>query len=109
MTAPKDLRTEARKVLRCAARIALNDARQIKGRTIDISMGGISMMLDEPFTVPQQCAIAFDAPVGGKIVNINVTAKSTYCTCVGTSGFRVGFQFDQKSEATVKAIRQLMQ
>jgi c-di-GMP-binding flagellar brake protein YcgR len=109
MTSPKDLRAEPRKVLRCSARIVVNNATQIKGRTIDISMGGISVMLDEPFAVPQQCSIAFDAQVGGKVVNVNVVAKSTYCTCVGTSGFRVGFQFDQKNEATAKAIRQVMQ
>jgi len=109
MTASKDLRAESRKVLRCTARIVLNNATQIKGRTLDISMGGISVMLDEPLAVQQQCSIEFDAPVGGKIVNVNVMAKSTYCTCVGTSGFRVGFQFGQKSEAALKAIRQLMQ
>ena len=109
MTASKDLRGEARKILRCSARIVLNNGTQIKARTIDISMSGISLMLDESIGIAQQCSIAFEAPAGGRVVKIAVTAKSLYCTCVGTSGFRVGFQFDQKNEATFKTIRQLLQ
>jgi len=109
MNAPKDSRAEVRKTLRCSARIILNNAMQIKARTIDISMSGISLMLDEPIATSQQCSIAFEASAGGRLLKINVAAKSMYCTCVGTSGFRVGFQFDQKTEATVKTIRLLLQ
>ena len=104
----KDSRLEARKILRCVARVSLSNATQIKARTIDISMSGISLMLDEPIATAQQCTIAFEAPGGGKMVKVNVTAKSMYCTCVGTSGFRVGFQFDQRNEAIAKTIRQLL-
>lgn len=109
MVISKDLRHEARKILHCAAKIVPNNATQIKARTIDISMSGISLMLDEPVAISQQCSISFEAPAGTKIVKIDVTAKSLYCTCVGTSGFRVGFQFDQKNEAAMKLIRQLLQ
>jgi c-di-GMP-binding flagellar brake protein YcgR len=109
MVAPKETRLEARKILRCAAKILLKDASPINARTIDISMSGISLMLAAPVAVSQQCVVIFDAPVDGKIVKINLVAKAIYCTCVGTSGFRVGFQFDQRSEAVTKSIRQLLQ
>lgn len=109
MIVPKDSRGEVRKILRCSAKIVLNNATRIKGRTIDISMSGISLMLDEPIGIAQQCSISFEAPAGGRVVKVDVTAKSLYCTCVGTDGFRVGFQFDQRNEASVKTIRQLLQ
>ena len=105
----KDPRLESRKILRCVAKVTLSNATQVKARTIDISMSGISVMLDEPIATAQQCTIAFEAPGGGKMVKVNVTAKAMYCTCVGTSGFRVGFQFDLRNDEVAKTIRQLLQ
>ena len=105
----KDGRVEVRKILRCSARIVINDAIRLKGRTIDISVSGISVMVEEPIASLQKCRIYFDAPAGNKIVNVNIAARAIYSTCVGTSGFRVGFQFDQTDDAGMKLIRQLVQ
>lgn len=109
MVAPKDARVEPRKILRCSARIVLANGTQIKGRTIDISMSGISVMLVEPVPIAQVCTILFEAPGGTKIVQVNVPGKSVYCTCVGTDGFRTGFQFDLRNDMVAKTIRQLLQ
>lgn len=109
MVAPKEARMEARKVLRCAANVILKDGLVVKARGIDLSMSGISLMLEEPIPISQQCMLDFEAPANGKIVKINVGVRSIYCTCVGTSGFRVGFQFDRTNEVIAKSIRQLLQ
>ena len=109
MAEQKDARTAARKVLRCPARVLLSETVAIKGRTIDVSMAGVSVMFDEPIPVAQQCTLIFDASINGKIVKINVKAKAVYCTCVGTSGFRVGMHFSQQDQETAKLIRQLLQ
>ena len=109
MSDQNELRVEPRKIMRYAARISTNNGVSIKGRTIDISMSGISLMLEEPIVASQRCTIGFEALVSGKMVKIIVGAKVAYCTCVGTSGFRVGLQFDQHNEADAKTIRQLLQ
>jgi hypothetical protein len=105
----KDGRAEARKILRCSTRVVINETVKVKGRTIDISISGISAMMDEPIASMQKCRIYFDAPAGSRILNINIAARAVYSTCVGTSGFRVGFQFSQTDEAGMKLIRQLLQ
>lgn len=108
MAEQKEARAAARKVLRCPARVLLSDTVVVKGRTMDVSMAGVSVMLDEPIPVSRLCTLIFDAPINGKIVKINVAAKAVYCTCVGTSGFRVGMQFSQQDQDMAKLIRQLL-
>ena len=66
-------------------------------------------MLEEPVAISQSCVIVFEAPANGKIVKVNIAAKAVHCTCVGTTGFRVGFQFDRKNEVAAKSIRLLLQ
>lgn len=109
MAERKDARTAARKVLRCPARLLLGDAAAVKGKTIDISMSGVSIMLDEPVAVGRPCTLVFEPSVNGKLVKISIQGKAVYCTCVGTSGFRVGMQFAPPDAAMAKLIRQLLQ
>jgi hypothetical protein len=109
MVDPKDSRVEPRKIVHYSARVLSNNSTSVKARTIDISMNGISLMLDEPVAISQQYSVVFEAALGGKFVKINLTGRSMYCTCVGTSGFRVGIQFDPHNDAIAKTIRQLMQ
>lgn len=109
MTVQNDARAMARKMLRCAARVVFGDATSIKGKTVDISMSGVSVMLDEPVTVGRPCTVMLEPSVNGKPVKVSVQAKAVYCTCVGTSGFRVGLQFGPQDSAMAKLIRQLLQ
>jgi PilZ domain-containing protein len=109
MVEQKESRVEPRKIVRYSARVLSNNSTSVKARTIDISMSGISLMLDEPIPVSQQYSVVFEAAIGDKFVKINLAGRSMYCTCVGTSGFRVGIHFDQHNEAIAKTIRQLMQ
>lgn len=109
MVDPKELRVDTRKILRCAATVLLQGSIRLRARALDISMNGISLMLTEQIPTALQCVIVFEAPANGKMVKVSVGAKAIYCTCVGTSGFRCGFQFDKANEVAAKAIRQLLQ
>ena len=109
MADPKDARAVARKILRCSARVIVSETLAHKARTQDISMAGISLMLDEPLPLGQTVTVVFDAPINGRIVKIQVTAKAMYCSCVGTSGFRAGMHFGKLPEDVAKLIRQLLQ
>jgi hypothetical protein len=104
----QEARAAARKVLRCPARVVFSDAVSFKARTIDVSMAGISLMLDEPIPLARQCTVNLDATVNGKSVKISVPAKAVYCS-VGSAGFRAGMQFAPLSEAVAKQVRQLLQ
>ena len=100
----KQKRVEERKVLRCTAKIVLKNAPPLKGRTLDISASGISVMVPDPMKAGDPCIIAFDTTVQGKNMSVNVAARAVYCICVGTAGFRIGFQFIQTDEPTVRSL-----
>jgi hypothetical protein len=106
---PKEQRTEIRKTLRCAATVTSTKTPPLPGRTVDISLHGISIMLPKPMKVGEQFMLSFDAMSGSKMLTVKVSAKVAYCICVGTSGFRSGFQFAQLEERNAKIIRDLMQ
>ena len=104
----EDARVGARKILRCPARVTLPGAATLKARTFDVSMAGISVIIDSPLPLNERYQIAFDAMVGGKVMKLNITARAIHCSLSGTEGFRVGFHFEKNDEATLKAVRQLL-
>ncbi|HXA46279.1 MAG TPA: PilZ domain-containing protein [Burkholderiaceae bacterium] len=106
---PKEQRTEERKTLRCAATITSAKTAPLLGRTVDISLHGVSIMLPKPMNVGEQFTVSFDTMTGNKIHAVKASARVTYCICVGTSGFRSGFQFAQLDEKSIKIIKDLMQ
>jgi hypothetical protein len=106
---PKELRVEDRKRLSCAATVTAANTPPLLGRTVDISPHGVSIMLPRPLNVGGQFTISFDTMTGEKLRSVKATGKVAYCICVGTSGFRSGFQFQQLDVHNAKTIRELMQ
>jgi len=103
-----EARVNARKILRCPARLTLADGTALRGRTFDVSMGGLSIMMDNPLPLGTHCTIAFEALTGGKTVKINVAARVIHCALSGTDGFRIGVQLERNDEAAARAMRQLL-
>ena len=108
MAVQNDSRAGARKILRCPARLTLAEGIALRGRTFDVSMGGLSIMLDNPLPLGTRCTVDFEAMIGGKTVKIHVAAKVIHCALSGTDGFRVGFQLERNDEAAARAMRQLL-
>ena len=108
MLGDKEARAAARKIIRCVARVTLPGTVTVKARTFDISMAGMSVIVDNPLPLHERYQIAFEALAAGRPLKINVTGKAVHCSLSGTDGFRVGFHFEQNDEATAKAIRQLL-
>ena len=106
---PKEQRTEARKTLRCAATVSSPKGPPHLGRTVDISLHGVSIMLPKPMSVGDQFTVCFDTMTGNKMHSVKASARVAYCICVGTSGFRSGFQFVQLDERNAKIIKGVMQ
>jgi hypothetical protein len=109
MPVTNEARAEARKRLHFPVKVISKDGMVHKGRALDISLQGISVMLNEPFDGAPMCAMVFEALVKGKVVSVSVAAEAVYSICVGTEGFRIGFKFDQKNEVAAKSIRLLLE
>ncbi|MFI4940382.1 MAG: PilZ domain-containing protein [Burkholderiales bacterium] len=106
---PKTLRSEERRVLRCAAAVISSNSPPVHGKTVDVSSKGISVMLPRAMNNGDQCTVAFNPSIDGKTVMLSAPAKVVYSICVGTSGFRTGFQFEGIDDKTSKIIKELAQ
>jgi hypothetical protein len=107
MALEQDVRVAQRKKLRAKARVVILDIAQVSGRTVDISQSGVSIVTDNPIVVGEKCAIMVDALIGGETRQIQAEGKAVYSICVGTDGFRTGFQFTKVDTANLRLINSL--
>ena len=108
MLGEKETRAAARKIIRCVARVTLPGTVTVKARTFDVSMAGMSVIVENPLPLNERYEIAFETLAGGKPLKVNVKGRAIHCSLSGTDGFRVGFHFEHNDEATAKVIRQLL-
>jgi hypothetical protein len=112
-TATKESRAEVRRILHCPVKVITKSGAVLRGRSLDVSLGGMSVMLNDAFDGAPQCVVSFEALAAGQLtngkpVNVTVAAEAVYSICVGTSGFRVGFKFDRGNEAATKELHLLL-
>lgn len=103
-----ETRSFPRKPLRAQARIALPGVTPQRGKTVDISQGGVSLIVAEQIPVGQVCSVAIDALANGKVVCVAAVAKVVYSILKGTDGYRTGMQFIEVEAASRKALEDLM-
>lgn len=80
----------------------------MRGRTIDVSLGGLSLTLAEQLQVGQQCDVAFDPLFNGAPRRIIAKAKVIYSILSGKEGFRIGLQFVTLDAENNKTLAELM-
>lgn len=88
----EEQRKSERKVLRVRAKVVMEGAAPVSGRTSDLGANGVSITLADPLPVGQTGELSFDLMVGGKPVPVSARAKALYCIFSGGE-FKVGFQF----------------
>lgn len=103
-----EARSYPRKLMRCQARVALKGMAPLRAKTIDISLGGVSLLVPEQLPTGQVCDVGFEAPHNGKMVRVIGTARVIYCVLTGTDGYRLGLQYIQLDPANNKALTELM-
>lgn len=101
-------RSFPRKVMRCQAIIVVPGNNPVRCRTLDISLGGLSMLVGEQLRVGQECTVGFEAPLNGKMVRVMGQGKVVYSILAGADGFRIGMQFINIDAANSKTVAQLM-
>jgi c-di-GMP-binding flagellar brake protein YcgR len=100
-------RVYPRKPLRCPALVALPGIAPIKARMIDVSLGGICVVLAGQLPVGQPCMVAFDPTINGKPKRITASVRVIY-SILGTDGFRTGLQFVELDAENNKSLAALM-
>jgi c-di-GMP-binding flagellar brake protein YcgR len=103
-----ETRTYPRKVLRAQARVALPGMPALRARTMDVSLGGICLLVPEQLPAGQKCNIGFEAPLNGTMVRIFAVGKIAYSILTGTDGFRTGVQFTEIDAANNKLLAEIM-
>ncbi|HJV74851.1 MAG TPA: PilZ domain-containing protein [Noviherbaspirillum sp.] len=103
-----ETRSAPRKALRAHARVVLPGAAPLRAKTIDVSMGGVSIIVAEQIPVGQKCTVAFEAPFNGTMVRVVAVARIVYSILKGTDGYRTGMQFVEIDEANNRALAGLM-
>lgn len=101
-------RVYPRKPLRCIAKVMAQGGQPLTGRTVDLSMGGVCLLLPEELRKGMPCAISFEVPIHGEMRRFSGLGRVAYCVLSGTDGFRTGLQFMQLDAANTKILNQLM-
>jgi len=76
----------------------------LHGRTVDVSTGGVSLLLPHPVPPSGRCTVKFAVPGNGKPIALSVQASAVYCTLSGVDGFRVGFAFVDLDAASLRIL-----
>lgn len=103
-----EIRAYPRKIMRCQARIALRGMAPMRARTVDVSLGGLCLLVEEQLPVGQLCDVGFEAPLNGRMVRVIGSAKVVYCILSGTEGFRLGLQYVELDPNNNKTLAELM-
>ncbi|HJV81237.1 PilZ domain-containing protein [Noviherbaspirillum sp.] len=103
-----ETRNFTRKVVHGHAAVILQNGAVLRGRTKDLSLGGVSLQLTDQLALGVSCNVIFEAPLNGNMVKVSATAKAIYCILSGTDGFRVGLQFVHLDAANNKTLAELM-
>jgi c-di-GMP-binding flagellar brake protein YcgR len=88
----KDLRKSARKILLSNAIFVSQNIRLKSAITIDISTGGMSLVLPVSLAVGQSCAISFDVPDQHSKQRILINGTIVSCIAKGEA-YRIGVHY----------------
>jgi len=89
-------RIHERKPIKCRVVIVTdNEKHKIPGTTIDMSLGGAGLLLDENLPMGQNCTAHFRFPAGPGFNFLAIRSTVVYTVLVSnTSQYRIGLKFD---------------
>lgn len=101
-------RTDHRRPLRTPVTIVAPGKGAREGKTLDLSLSGLSVVVREPLAAHDQCALRFFLSVAGKRCPVEARATVVYCVCSGVDGFRLGLRFGAVSNEAAALIAHYM-
>ena len=81
------------KVMRWPGSLRLGHATTLDGRAIQISNGGVSLLLGHSVREGETGLVRVNAFISGAPVILQARASVVCCTCVGMEGFRISLRF----------------
>jgi hypothetical protein len=111
MTDPRipNRRTTARKALRCAVRVELASGASRNATMWDVGIEGMSLVTTNPISPGTRCHAAFELPLAGGPLRLDLAAKAVYCSYTGPAAFKVGLVFSPLDAASERAIDEFVQ
>jgi c-di-GMP-binding flagellar brake protein YcgR len=103
-----DSRNEARKVFHRRATLTIDSLGPISAKTLDISAGGCSTMIDRPLADGQSCVIAISVTLNEVTMWVEFDCRVQYSVLAGTAGFRIGLQFTRLSADASARLKEIM-
>src|SRR5689334_5090895 len=98
----KDNRSFPRKPLRAPAQVRLQTGAILRGRTIDIALAGVSLLIEQQLPAGATCAFMFETQINGAPRRVVANAKVAYSILSGTEGFRIGLAITDIDAASNK-------
>ncbi len=88
-----DRRRTPRKKLVRRVTLAMPGGETLRGMTVDISQGGLSVLVDKAVPLDQSCTVRFDMYFNGRSISVTGAGKVRNCSLSGLDGFRLGMVF----------------
>gem|GEM_PF-2853592 len=94
----------ATKILRCPAKVVLNNTTVLNAQMMNISVRGATMVLTRQISPGQPGVVEFDMLSEFSRRHLKIKAKAAYCICIGITGFRVWMQFTELDNDSKNAL-----
>ena len=75
------------------AQVALPDGRIVGGHTLDLSPGGVAILLTDAVPAGFTYLLRFEVPINGSTHVVVAKSRLVYGVFAGSKGFRAGFAF----------------
>lgn len=102
-------RKSLRKRLHRRVSVGQSQGTNMQGHTVEISNGGLALLLPSALASGEVCAIRFDMPVNGEMLRIAGVGTVVNCSLSGFDGFRVGMRFAVRDQRAIQAINEYLQ
>jgi hypothetical protein len=102
-----DLHRPTRYPLHGRVQVALPNRTVVAGRTLDVAVGGICVLLDDQILAGTSCTLRFELRSKGATNLVTAVAKVVYGVFASQGGYRVGFQFAEADAERTALIHSL--
>jgi hypothetical protein len=103
-----DSRNAPAKIFHRSAILSVDNFTSIPAKTIDISVAGLSVMLDRPLPEGGKVTIVINVILNDEPGQARFTCRVRSNVLAGMKGFRIGLEFADPDAATSRLIKQLM-
>lgn len=103
----REARAFHRKPIDFPVAVALHDASKFSGVTCDLSMGGISLLMQEYIPRGHYCTVSFEVPLEKEKRKVLALGQIVYSNSQ-EAGFKTGIQFLDMEADSLEMVKKLL-